>query len=460
MHLTVLASLLVAGAHTGQSFGTVNIGPFLHQHSEHERITRAALACQDVKSPECFEPNSIDQLAGAGFTFGAVGDPDNPRGLNPLAVEGPLAHCDNADFLDIPGYPTSRTASTAMLQGCVSHLRNRVTQGVAAASSILTDKDLIKKNEVELGSCDFQDDPDDHAKCKALQGFGRALHGIQDFYSHSNWADRAGPNAVDASNPPGLYRHDSPGFFDLRSNQRLVIEANSPIYNLSTGCYGGFGEDETPGVGICLNRITHNTLNKDGGIIDPVSGATSDPGTVRGQVLTNFNDAVAAAITDTRRQWRHFRYALQDQYGSLRANRMACSMTTDDPVKDCQGRKIGIVVDSSGSNADTDPGNFRISAASAFNDQLISVAEAGPDGRSDLVTVIDFDDSARVIYPLGDPAGAATVFSSIDSSGGTYIAGGLSAAIDEIGTEIAVPTRGKSGIVVLTDGRKLLRFSH
>lgn len=135
-------------------------------------------------------------------------------------------------------------------------------------------------------------------------------------------------------------------------------------------------------------------------------------------------------------------------------------MTTDDPVKDCQGRKIGIVVDSSSSNTETDPGNLRISAAFAFNHQLISVAEAGSDGRSDLVTVIDFDDSARVIYPLGDPAGAATVFSSIDSYGGTFIAGGLSAAIDEIDTETTVPTRGKSGIVVLTDGRKLIRHSH
>lgn len=165
MHFTVLVGLLIAGAHTGRCFGTVNRVPFLGQNSEHERITRAALACQDVKSPECFEPNSIDQLAGTGFTFGAVGGPDEPRFPNPFAVEGPLAHCDDADFLDIPGYPKSRDSATTMLQGCVSHLRNRVTQGVAAASSILTDKDLIKRDEVELGSCDFQDDPDDNAKC-------------------------------------------------------------------------------------------------------------------------------------------------------------------------------------------------------------------------------------------------------------------------------------------------------
>jgi hypothetical protein len=35
---------------------------------------------------------------------------------------------------------------------------------------------------------------DNRAKCQAIEGFGRALHGAQDFYSHSNWTDVADPN--------------------------------------------------------------------------------------------------------------------------------------------------------------------------------------------------------------------------------------------------------------------------
>lgn len=39
-----------------------------------------------------------------------------------------------------------------------------------------------------------------------------------------------------------------------------------------------------------------------------------------------------------------------------------------------------------------------------------------------LANLSSFDDTARVIYPLGDPAGADSSFDEIDSSGGTYIA--------------------------------------
>jgi hypothetical protein len=38
-----------------------------------------------------------------------------------------------------------------------------------------------------------------------LEGLGRVLHGAQDFYAHSNWADTADPTRpVGVDNPPGL----------------------------------------------------------------------------------------------------------------------------------------------------------------------------------------------------------------------------------------------------------------
>ncbi|KAL9609116.1 MAG: hypothetical protein Q9167_006094 [Letrouitia subvulpina] len=117
------------------------------------------------------------------------------------------------------------------------------------------------------------------------------------------------------------------------------------------------------------------------------------------------------------------------------------------------GRKIAIVVDSSGSNADTDPSNLRIVAAKNLNNLLISKGQASSGKQSDLVTVVDFDYSATVIYPLGDPAGATNdIFDSIDASGGTDIASGVEAAIDELTKNQGDVTAGRSGIVVLTDG--------
>src|SRR3954463_6990530 len=99
----------------GHAFGTIN---GLGQRSEHERITRAALACPPgVKSDgSCFEPRSLDQVAGHTGTLGAVGAPD----VNEFFT--PTAHCDDADFLDVAGYPQSRAAATAQLLACVAHL--------------------------------------------------------------------------------------------------------------------------------------------------------------------------------------------------------------------------------------------------------------------------------------------------------------------------------------------------
>src|SRR4051794_4501840 len=74
------------------AFGTIDSGG---QHREHERLTRAALAgAGDAGSPEdCFEPASIDFLAGHDREFGGVGAPDSDE------IFDPAAHCDNADFL-------------------------------------------------------------------------------------------------------------------------------------------------------------------------------------------------------------------------------------------------------------------------------------------------------------------------------------------------------------------------
>lgn len=106
-------------------------------------------------------------------------------------------------------------------------------------------------------------------------------------------------------------------------------------------------------------------------------------------------------------------------------------------------RKIGVVIDSSGSNDWTDPDGLRIAAGKQLNSALVP---------TDLVTVIEFSSSARTLYPLGSPAGAAGVYDKISSSGGTNIYSGVKEAIDELTKPNAGNTIGRSGIVVLTDG--------
>jgi len=354
------------------AFGTINEPGLIGQHCEHERITRAAFACPpgvEVSDGRCFEGWSLDQLAGTsgpdGYvgqgTNGAVGAPDM---LDPTP-EGPEAHCDNADFLDTVSlglgdvYPRTREEATASLQACINHLRSRFEEGLDAADKIVDEGARILSPHVDLSlsNCRFSF-PDlqmhifKRSKCSAIEGFGRALHGVQDFYAHSNWADDAAP-PFSLSNPPGLRRADNPIFLDLRGENDV---ADQVPFNLSTGCFGGIltdgpegkaGHPLEPGSKDCSGRVTHHTLNKDNGLIDPITGKTDSPGpnTPRSDYSDNFEKSVLAAVRDTRRQWRHFREEIRRTYGTERGNIIICALVRDNPTKDCYGRRVAVLED-------------------------------------------------------------------------------------------------------------------
>lgn len=53
------------------------------------------------------------------------------------------------------------------------------------------------------------------------------------------------------------------------------------------------------------------------------------------------------------------------------------------------GRKVAIVIDSSGSMSSTDPNDLRITAGKALNNQLVSAAGATSGKKADLVTVVE-----------------------------------------------------------------------
>ncbi|XTI87463.1 hypothetical protein V2W45_1237811, partial [Cenococcum geophilum] len=438
-------------------FGTIN-GP-LHQHAEHEMITRLAFRCLDGQKSDgiCFEPTSLDNLAGSSGFNGAVGSPDS---LTPLP-ESAVAHCDDADFLNIPDYPQSRVAATERLQACVNHLRIRFGQGIRGAGRMVDSDNKLISEEVDLinfGQCGFNhrettDDVIDRAKCVALEGLGRALHGTEDFYSHSNWADQADPNRpISVTNPPGLNLRTLASFLDLRATNNISSQVPP---DLTTGCFNEAELLPNGGTGSfgCRNRVIHENLNKDHGIITLDGTITADPvGVPREAVPGNFDRAVLSAISDARERWKNFRDEMTRQHGAEKASLLICALVRDNPAKDCRNRKISIVVDSSGSNMWTDPSNLRIQAAKGLNARLTTAAQAGPGVIPDKVAVIDFDDSARVLYPMGDPEGATGTFDAIDSSGGTDIGAGISLGIDEIMKDQPGLFAKRSGIIVLTDG--------
>src|SRR5262245_11481422 len=91
---TLALSLITSGlmvlplAQPAAAFGTLQ-GLW---NTEHQNITRAALACAPGKASDgtCFEPKTLDRLAGTNG-FGAVGSPDRDE------IVEQAAHCDGAD---------------------------------------------------------------------------------------------------------------------------------------------------------------------------------------------------------------------------------------------------------------------------------------------------------------------------------------------------------------------------
>lgn len=440
--LLVAVAALLYGAAGASAFGTVE-SKALGQAAEHEKITRAALACPGGGPSDgtCFEAKSIDELAGKKGTFGGVGAPDRDEVFNSDA------HCDDADYLDKPGYPQSRAQATAALESCLSHLRAKFSEAWIQAKEMVSEgtTPVIFPDKVKIGGgCPFRGSPSGLGKCDVLDQFGRALHGAQDFHSHSNWNDQADSSKpISITNPPGLGETGAAPFFNLRN-----LTTGTIPHDLSTGCFSVIPLG-------CKGRITHGTLNKDEGTIDPASGATSNPNTSRGKLHggANFAAAVAGAIAETRRQWEDLRQQILSAYGPTRGALMICALTRDDPVKDCQGRKLAIVIDSSGSNEETDPGGLRIAAGEAFNSSLLTEAEAKEKGgQPDKSAVISFESSASLLSPLADPSAAS--FAGIGAFGGTCIACGVSAASSLLieGNAGEEPPYDRDGIVVLTDG--------
>ena len=450
------------------AFGTVNDPNILGQNNEHEMITRLAFQCAPRTKSDgfCFEEHSLKQLAGYHFNYngfpiagagfnGAVGAPDT---FDP-APEGPEAHCDNADFIDIPGYPRTREEATQALQECVDHLRRRFLQAQKAAEQLLDDRKRIRQDMVDFdgilrGNCYFAfpgfqlHDLWGRAKCHTIEGLGRALHGVQDFYAHSNWVDRTDESElpIGALNPPGLERNDTAPFLDLR--RRGAIPPEEVPKNLSTGCF--VVPDETPGSRTCQERVTHHTLCKDRGIIH-LDGSFGDVGEEQPRserYRDNFERAVALAVRDSRNVWAALQDELRGHYGQASGDLMICALVRDNPLHDCLNRTVAIAIDKSAAAGGPLRGPVVIERqiAATLNSRL-----AG-DWSADKVTMIEFDNDARVVYPAGDPGSAA--LGGLETKGQANIGDALELAINDVIEAQPETYTDRGAVLLLTVGKE------
>ena len=313
----IAAATVIACTGTAFGFGTVNM---LGQQAEHEKITRTALGCHVnnstfAKEGLCFQPKSLDEIAGSKGRFGAVGAPDNPANRELTKSE---AHCDNSKLLE-----------------CRAYIQAQMDLAVAAARPLLRNGRIDDSQIPTRISCTYLRQAG-RAKCNVLEHLGSALHAVQDFYSHSNWSDEAAPGPITKANPRGLNRPANAPFLNIRlPAPRTVPEG------LISGCFIQEGPLDRRGDAKCTVP-SHEDLNKDTGIIDPDRfGQAGDPTlttarTARGRVGTNFHKAVAGAVLDTRDKIRILKERLIATYGEGKGDLIFCAITHDNPQSTCR----------------------------------------------------------------------------------------------------------------------------
>jgi hypothetical protein len=289
------------------AFGTINA---LGQSAEHERITRLALAAFGLG------PSTMSEIAGRSGTFGAVGAPDRPdRGL----LTTKAAHCDEGDFLPVPGYPHARADAVASLGSCRDWINQQLQTAVREAAALLDDRGSIEESQIPTFiSCTYNG-RHGRAKCNVLEALGLTFHAAQDFYSHTNWTDRADNGPTGLTNPPGLGNTGRSPWLDPRRKTEFPD-------GLLSGCFKGIPEKL-----FCKDRVRHETVNKDTGSIDVASGTIGQGRTPRGRVNGNFARAVRAAIEDTRDKWSYFEARVLATYGKQKGARIVCAIRRDDP---------------------------------------------------------------------------------------------------------------------------------
>lgn len=293
----VACVLALVVASQAQAFGTIRK---LGQNAEHEEITRAGMATLG------FGPLTLDELAGKRGTFGAVGAPDRPdRGLMALSE----AHCDNGDWLDVPGYPRTREGAQAVLERCRAYVFAHMEEAVVEAARLVAPGDyaIDVPQTVITPACRYNG-KQVLAKCRVLEQLGLAIHASQDFYSHSNWVDPVRRLGSRFDDPPGMGQASPTYWLDQALDDMRFPDG------LISGCYEGFPESKR-----CGGRVKHATLNKD---------VVASPRGANGVYRLAFD----VAAEDTRSRWIWFETRLIEVYGMSRGHRIACVVRSDDPL--------------------------------------------------------------------------------------------------------------------------------
>lgn len=423
LKLSTLFPVVISFFFSGNCFG-FGVSPYFGSMKEHAQITRLALACDSVFEPAnkpevCFDPETGSNLYSYKFSdfaaslistgnFSAVEAPDNA--VTHLSGGPPWWHCDDADHVENSTYPQSQQKAWENLLECRRWAQKKIGNGLdkkhklceakgyatisydcygaAARSHLMITNGKINVNQPGFhgvstfipgtGDCNY-DGSSGRIKCNILENLGYSFHTIQDFYSHSNYADTT-DYSFSIDTPYGLNNSIIPDFWDLTQEEVSVMRIPK---GLLTGCF----PDSS-----CGNRITHTKLNKDNAPIEEngnTDGARalflseSYRGAMRINGVKNNERAVKMAIRATRKAWNDFQKLVIAKEGIDRANMIICAIASDQPNKcTSSGKKrnalLARTADFSSMNAESGPVWLAKNNASLMSGEIIQYRYKDP----------------------------------------------------------------------------------
>jgi hypothetical protein len=282
---------------------------------------------------------------GLALTLGCAGETGTAEALGERADE----------FSTAPGEPNHEEITGTALAFLHPAVLNALIAG-----NVSTDLQLALVNAAHFDDCNFSGgaalvaanqavavqalDPSaalPAGDAQAMLAFSRSLHGVQDFYAHTNWVELGGDVLVNRSLTafPVLTPYSA-----VPSSGFIVVQGNKP------GQTALSHDDDAPYPEYAIVTVRHQKTTAFGlvsGTVDYESGdycpagvsmtheqLNKDKSTVPGRTAQHFA-AKALAIRQTRHEWCRLNQLAHDAWGDAGTARLAAWVADPSSAPDC-----------------------------------------------------------------------------------------------------------------------------
>lgn len=282
---------------------------------------------------------------GLALTLGCAGETGAPEALGERADE----------FSTAPGEPNHEEITSTALA-----FLNPAVINALIAGDVSTDVQFALVNAAHFDDCNFSggaalvaanqavavqalapSSPPPAGDAQAMLAFSRSLHGVQDFYAHTNWVELGGDVLVDQALTafPALTPYST-----IPSSGFIVVQGAKPgqtsLHREDDAPYPEYAIVTVHRQKTTANGLVSGTVDYEPGDYCPAGVSMThaelnkDKSTVPGRTAQHFA-AKALAIRQTRHEWCRLNQLAHDAWGDAGTARLAAWVADPSSAPDC-----------------------------------------------------------------------------------------------------------------------------